>query len=338
MRYKVASFFSGIGGLDAPFTWLDFDIVLTCEIDPYNRQILKQHLPEVRHYADITKIKPEQIGIVDVIIGGFPCQDISNAGKRAGLKGSRSGLYWHLHRIIRQARPRIVVLENVGAVFAPTGDDDSPGSIVTASLAALGYDAVWLPLRASDVGAPHQRERWFCVAYTNRFRRPGAGASHRRAGIQSQRNAALSASRGGLHQQRSAIANGQAVCNAQRPRLSQRRQARQYSMDLQRTAGQVNRLKRSSAVLCGSRPTQSRLGRITYGAAYWLDKAARRDAHAQQWPAPQGDYQHPYEPPRTTQERTHRIARVKALGNAVVPQQALPIALTVRQFLDRWRD
>lgn len=288
-RWKVASFFSGIGGLDAPFTWLDFDITSTCEIDAFNQQILKQHYPGARHYADITKVTTEQIGAADVIIGGFPCQDISVAGKRAGLSGSRSGLYWHLHRLIRQVRPRIVVLENVGAIYAPTGNDDSPGSIVTSSLAALGYDAAWLPVRASDVGAPHRRERWFCVAYTNRCRlerrhvkRTGDGEARRARGV-----------------------------------------ARHY----QARPGYYR-----------ARRTQSRMGRVAHGAAYWLDKARNRDAHAQQWPAPQGDYQHPYEPPRTTQDKMYRRARVKALGNAVVPQQALPIALAVRLMLDKWRN
>lgn len=162
-RYTAASFFSGIGGLDLAFVASGFDIVFHCEIDDYCRRVLKKHnyyWMNARTRKDITRVKKTEVGNVDVMFGGFPCTDISVAGKQAGVtQGTRSGLWFELLRLISDIRPRIVVLENV-ANIATTG-----GAIVTASLANAGYDAQWTLIRASDVGAPHQRERWFCIAY-----------------------------------------------------------------------------------------------------------------------------------------------------------------------------
>lgn len=100
-------------------------------------------------------------GIADLISGGFPCQDVSNAGKRAGLDGRRSGLWFEYARIISEVRPQFVFIENVGALISRGLDR------VLDSLASIGFDAEWGCFRASDVGAPHKRERVFILAYAN---------------------------------------------------------------------------------------------------------------------------------------------------------------------------
>src|ERR1019366_5237945 len=96
--------------------------------------------------------------------GGFPCQDISTAGKGIGITGPRSGLWFEYARIVRELRPRVVVVENVSALISRGLDR------VLGELSSCGYDAVWFPLRAADVGAPHRRERFFIVAYTDGMR------------------------------------------------------------------------------------------------------------------------------------------------------------------------
>ena len=98
---------------------------------------------------------------VDLITAGFPCQDISVAGRQAGLNGHRSRLWWRICDVIGHLRPRFVLLENVAAILTTGGPE------VVGSLTAMGYDTRWGIVRASDVGAPHRRARWFCIADTD---------------------------------------------------------------------------------------------------------------------------------------------------------------------------
>lgn len=155
--------FSGIGGfsLGAEAT-KGFETVAFCEIDPFCRQVLKKHWPNVPIFEDITKLGEGELnglGNIDVICGGFPCQDISCAGKGAGIHAARSGLWWEMLRIIRLVRPRYVLVENVAALLNRGLDE------VLGSLAESGYDAEWQMLCANQFGAMHKRERFFMVAY-----------------------------------------------------------------------------------------------------------------------------------------------------------------------------
>jgi len=109
-------------------------------------------------YPDITKLHCKE-GSYDIITGGFPCQDISNAGKRKGIHAERSGLWFEMLRLIDEVRPKYVFVENVSAIINRGLD------VVLGTLSEIRYDAVWTTLRASDVGAPHRRERWFMLAY-----------------------------------------------------------------------------------------------------------------------------------------------------------------------------
>ena len=156
----VGSLFSGIGGLDLGLEWAGLGPVKwQVEIDPYAQAILARHWPDVPRHRDVRACGVGNLSPVDVVCGGFPCQDVSVAGKGAGLAGARSGLWYEYARIVGELRPRYVVVENVSAL-AVRGLDS-----VLGCLAALGYDACWFPLRASDVGAPHRRERLFIVAW-----------------------------------------------------------------------------------------------------------------------------------------------------------------------------
>ncbi len=161
---RIGSMFSGVGGLDMAVHALfpGSSLAWLCENDDKATAVLDIRFPGVPNHRDITTIDWTAVEPVDVIAGGFPCQDISQAGKRAGIKeGTRSGLWFAMLDAVRVLRPRLLLLENVAAITTPDGGLD----VVLGSLAEAGFDAEWTLLRASDVGAPHRRDRWFCVAY-----------------------------------------------------------------------------------------------------------------------------------------------------------------------------
>jgi DNA (cytosine-5)-methyltransferase 1 len=157
----VGSLFSGIGGLELGLERTEkFKTIWNCENDEYASAILRKHWPEVPNIGDITKVEWERVEKPDLICGGFPCQDISIAGKQKGIKeGTRSGLWFEFAKAIRILRPRYVLIENV-PMLANNG-----GTIVLSSLAEIGYDAEWFTLSAAEVGAWHKRERFFIIAY-----------------------------------------------------------------------------------------------------------------------------------------------------------------------------
>jgi DNA (cytosine-5)-methyltransferase 1 len=158
------SLFSGIGGIDLGLDRAGFDCRWQVEYDPFCQQILSKHWPNVPKYPDITTLDPTNLEHVDLIAGGFPCQDISNASHTAtGLAGERSGLWWKMLQTIRMVRPKYVLVENVAAILKRGVDQ------VLGSLAEAGYDTEWDCLPASQFGAPHIRNRWFALAYTNQI-------------------------------------------------------------------------------------------------------------------------------------------------------------------------
>ena len=170
---RIGSLFSGVGGLELGLEWAGVGhTVWQVEKDPYARAVLAKHWPDATRYDDVCTVGAHNLEPVDVICGGFPCQDISYAGKGAGLAGARSGLWYEFARIVGELGPRFVVVENVAALLTRGID------AVLGTLADLGYDAEWSTLRASDVGAPHRRERVFLVAYA---RGEHGAQPHRRA-------------------------------------------------------------------------------------------------------------------------------------------------------------
>ena len=166
-QLTFGSLFAGIGGFDLGFERAGMRCEWQVEIDPYCQRVLAKHWPNVRRWDDVRTFPPAGEWSVDVICGGFPCQDISNAGKREGIDGERSGLWSEYFRIIRVVRPRYVVVENVAALL-----DRGIGRVL-GNLASVGYDAEWSLLPACAMGAAHSRSRLFIVAYPNGNRLEG---------------------------------------------------------------------------------------------------------------------------------------------------------------------
>lgn len=161
---RLLDLFSGIGGFSLGLERSGgFKTVAFCEIEKYPRAVLKKHWPEVPQYDDIRTLTADRLaqdGIeVDAICGGFPCQDISNAGKRAGINGERSGLWSEYARLIGELRPRYAIVENVAALLG------RGLSRILGDLASLGYDAEWHCIPACYVGGPIIRDRVWITAF-----------------------------------------------------------------------------------------------------------------------------------------------------------------------------
>ncbi len=157
---RVGSLFAGIGGFDLGLERAGFEIAWQVEIDPYCQRVLAKHWPGVTRYGDIRAIDWATVPAVDVLCGGFPCQDLSFAGKRAGIDGERSWLWSEYVRSIRALRPRYIIVENVPGLLT----NEYMGRVL-GDLAASGYDAEWDCLPASAFGAPHRRDRVWIIAY-----------------------------------------------------------------------------------------------------------------------------------------------------------------------------
>ena len=160
-KYSIGSLFAGIGGFELgleraiPGAYTLWQV----EQEKYCKKVLSKHWPEATIYDDVRNITKNNTKQVDILCGGFPCQDISLAGKGEGLHGKKSGLWWEMHRIIDELQPKAVIMENVAAITIR-----GLGTVL-GSLSKIGYDAEWCTIRASDFGAPHRRSRWFCIAY-----------------------------------------------------------------------------------------------------------------------------------------------------------------------------
>lgn len=163
------SLFSGIGGIDLGFERAGLSAAWQVEIDPFCIKVLAKHWPSVRRHGDVRTFPEGDASqwMVDVICGGFPCQNISTSGKKEGIGGDRSGLWKEYLRIVRLLRPRYVVVENVAALLSRGVDT------VLGDLAGLGYDATWAMLPAASFGIPQRRFRVFIVAHLDGRRREG---------------------------------------------------------------------------------------------------------------------------------------------------------------------
>lgn len=157
--------FSGIGGITLALK--DYVTpVAYCEIDPYCAGVLFSRmldgsLPRAPVFPDVRKLTAKVLPSIDIVYGGFPCQDISQAGTRKGLEGERSGLFFEIIRLANETKPMWIFLENVAAI-------NTLGlATVTAEISKMGYDCRWITLSAEEVGAPHKRERWWLLAYSN---------------------------------------------------------------------------------------------------------------------------------------------------------------------------
>jgi DNA (cytosine-5)-methyltransferase 1 len=338
--YTVGSLFSGIGGIDLAFSWAGLDVRWQVEIEPFCQAVLKKHSaqywPNARILNDIRTTTGHELGTVDVMAGGFPCQDISIAGKRQGIKqGTRSGLWLEFARLIGEIRPRIVLLENVAAITTLGGTQ------VIADLTTLGYSAEWGIIPASAVGAPHRRERWFCVAYPMSQRWGsswhGQEYSNDLDRIDSSYQFSGRSIELGISSHSPSVGNSE----CQRWEGITQRQIQQSeifaagceNVDNPLCSG-FDRQPRGRAIAIstdGYQPdagaAQSILGRAVNGLSRQLDGV--------RWPARPNEPQHDWEAPRTVTEKTKdRTKRLKALGNAVVPQVVYPLAVAIKEYLE----
>jgi DNA (cytosine-5)-methyltransferase 1 len=164
---RVLDLFAGIGGFTLGLEKAGFETVAFCEIEPYAQKVLAKNWPEIPIYDDVRKITADRLISdrirVDVITGGFPCQDISVAGNQAGIEGERSGLWTECARLIRELRPRYAIFENVTNLL--NGERGAWFKRVLWDISALGYDAEWHCIPASELGAHHHRDRVWIIAY-----------------------------------------------------------------------------------------------------------------------------------------------------------------------------
>mgnify|MGYP003531837779 CR=1 FL=1 len=300
------SLFSGVGLFELGLIWsgLVSRVAWQVEIDPFCRAVLARHYPETdRSIIDVRKAGSATLSPVDVICGGFPCQDVSGAGKGAGLAGERSGLWYEYRRIVGELRPRIAIVENVASGKKRWLCE------VRSDLHALGYRTRALQISAADVGLPHRRERIFVVAYADGF-----GAVEPQGGVGIQRRWALDGgSRGDVadangagaaaaeqrRQRGCAVAGGEALADA----ASSRREGPERGSGESAAVESAGYAARHWSAL-------PHLGRSPHGLPDRVDRA----------PAGRGAEQHGWEPPRTASKVKHRPARLKALGNGIVPQ------------------
>jgi DNA (cytosine-5)-methyltransferase 1 len=161
-KLSVGSLFSGIGGIELGLERAGrFETKWQVEIDDYASKVLKKHWPNTKRWRDVRTFPPTPISDwqCDLLCGGFPCQDVSVAGRRAGITGERSGLWFEYARIIRALRPTYIIVENVAGLL------DRGFGRVLSELAESGYDAEWESVSASEFGADHERERVYILAY-----------------------------------------------------------------------------------------------------------------------------------------------------------------------------
>ena len=295
------SLFSGIGGIDLGLERAGMTCAWQVEIDPWCRQVLTKHWPNVRRYEDVSAVGGDTLEPVDVIAGGFPCQDVSVAGQRAGIQdGTRSGLWSEFHRIICELRPRYVFVENVPGLLT-----NGMGRVLS-DLADIGYDAEWEVLSAADVGAPHLRKRVFITAH-NRISDASGDELRvvRERGGREHPNSPSSIS--GNDGEEEQVADAQIVqCNGRNDNSRICQQGGTVSK-----FGNRSRTKDVADAISGSGESE----RIATGMGRGGELGEEREPQVSPW-AVEPDVG------RVAHGVPRRVDRLKGLGNAVVPQCA----------------
>ncbi len=349
-RFTFGSLFSGIGGIDLGLCWAGFTCEWQVEIDNYAQKVLQKHWPNVTRYGDIRTVDTSTLTRVDLITGGMPCQPHSLAGLRKASADERN-LWPEFHRIIRELRPKWVLCENVVGLLS-SEDGRFFGGILR-DLAQARYDAEWFVLSAAQFGAPHLRERVFIVAHSTSPRwEEQSGASWLHDGLDA--SSVLSDSnrfQQWLQQEQESQCEGQAIFGddgTQEPladpqrMLSLQHDGPSMQQRWQKAAQQTGMGSSHVAHPSGSGWQECEPTPITEGSGHtpWCTSAKAssgqfepcvgRDASRvsnwmdrYRWPAFPRQPQQDWEPPRVTQEKVpHRSARLKALGNSVLPQIA----------------
>jgi len=323
----IGSLFAGIGGIDLAFMNAGFSIAWQVEIDPFCQQVLEKNFPDAQRFLDIHDC--HNLPPVDVITAGFPCQPFSVAGKMQGRDDERF-LVPEMLRVISEVNPNVVFFENVPH-FATLNDGREFRELL-GWLAQNGYDAQWQHCSASDAGAPHKRERWFCIGYkqlsnANRQRRD-KGCNHEPQILWGGRNGRVISSVGEgrslwheLNSVRGIRTNKQLGDTQPFGREGYR------SLRVKTTNKRLPKLSAGAGCTERGEPFfEPRLGGVIDGLPYRVDR--------HQFPAPRGQDQYEFEPPRVTDRKDDRRNRVKALGNAVVPQVIYPVAIEIFKYLN----
>lgn len=301
---RMLDLFSGIGGISLAAEWAGIETVAFCEIEPYCQNVLRKHWPNTPIFDDVRKISKDSLiekGVIDdartidLICGGYPCQPFSVAGKREGENDDRH-LWPEMSRLIKEIRPTWVLGENVAGHISLGLDN------VLSDLESAGYETRAFVLPACAVKTPHRRDRVWIVGYTERS---GCGREPRRRSGKEPENG---------HSKLEEGAMADSHWTRSKEFLSTKRQHRE---------------RQHTRKACGTRcdrTTQSGMGGVLAGISYWLDRYP--------WPALMGQEQHDWEPSRVATGVKDRLLRLKALGNAVVPVQVLPILQAIKSVHD----
>lgn len=305
------SLFSGVGGLDVAFEACGGNIIAFCEIDPFCQKVLKKHWPKVPCFVDIREVVGTHESFkdtaIDIIYGGFPCQPFSVAGSKRGKEDNRY-LWPEFSRLVSEIKPHWVVAENVPGILSLAADD------ICKDLECMGYEVGIWNFEALSVGAPHRRARIFFVAHAGRRMLQGGSVPGEVRGI-SEIGAAAGIERPGSpslsdpdcereQQQGGSFSHcgrwaGDVRAEAPSNSNCQRREVQRNGVPAeQKLCGTERR---------GGREPQPRMGGIAYGLSPWLDRY---------WD---------WGIPKVAKGIPNRVSRLKALGNAVVPAQAVPI-------------
>jgi len=181
-KLRILDLFSGIGGFSLGLERTSgFETVAFCEIEKFPRKVLAKHWPDVPCFDDVRTLKGHDVGTVDVICGGFPCQDLSSAGDQKGIgEGTRSGLFREMLRLAQECGRPIIIFENVSRFLS--GPTENPGQWFyefLRSLAEIGYNAEWFCITAASLGAAHERDRIWIIAYPDETQLERGGISRR---------------------------------------------------------------------------------------------------------------------------------------------------------------
>lgn len=314
---RVLDLFSGIGGFALAFEAAGFQTVAFAEIEPYPCRVLAQHWPDVPNLGDVREVDGGRFAGVDVVCGGFPCQDISTAGKGAGIHGERSSLWFEMLRIIRGARPRFCLLENVPALRTRGAD------VVLEGLEEAGYAARPFVVGAGNAGAPHQRARVWVVAYDKSQSLGASGQPWERAGMGSYCN----------HDGRQRA--GLSSCERQEVRnpCRIREEVGALGPDPDQGRPRCGRERPSQEFICCG--ASQRAGMDSDACSPQLEVG---QGVGGQWPhaaITRSDWWST-EPAmgRVVHGLSNRAHRIKALGNSIVPAVAYPFAIWIGMQLD----
>ena len=335
---KVLSLFAGMGGFDLGFEMAGFNVVAQVEIEPYCKQELKYNFPTAKQYGDIREVTGEQIlrdcGAIDVVCGGFPCQDISSAGKGAGLDGERSGLWWEMHRLISELRPTWVVAENVAALRTRGLDR------VKSSMEEMGYQVECLGIRAGAVGATHQRKRLWIVGYSESIRgRSGSLRSRSRQALTSTKNAGRDVAHAdGIPGSTCSMEAGGAVVAtaAKRPQPGSDSELVNPNGDGAQEGDIARNDQPEIPTACDTSSMAHADSNGVWEQSGWRNRTDWSTYSPFNFPVGPGQQQHEWEEPRTvesqmgvTADGIPRKLALRAIGNSIVPAIAYSIARTI---------